>query len=186
MCRKAKPESTEVLHTFRDGSQLKVLIWHDMDDPISPEEWDGHGKIEIMNHYRHDLKNKKLTKILRSYHDGYVWLPDENLRKEYREKFRSIRSENPKMKRAQIESMADAWWDDYIKPILKSWQQYLDGEIYGFQLMHIGLERECEPLEVSSCWGFYGDDHKELMSDVRISAARYLEDQVKMEGMMAC
>lgn len=43
---------------------------------------------------------------------------------------------------------------DYLRAEVNTYDQYLRGEVYGF-IKYKGDE------EVDSCWGFYGDDHKD-------------------------
>jgi len=51
---------------------------------------------------------------------------------------------------------------DYLESEVKTYSQYLEGDIYGFKVIKrekcdLGEEHE---IELDSCWGFYGSDPK--------------------------
>jgi hypothetical protein len=44
---------------------------------------------------------------------------------------------------------------EYAENLIQTWNQYLSGEIYGYQIL------KTENKEIDSCWGFFGDDPNE-------------------------
>ena len=54
--------------------------------------------------------------------------------------------------------------DAIIEGEVKEYDQYLRGEIYGFELVEKSTCSECGGAHeevIDSCWGFFGDDIKE-------------------------
>ena len=52
----------------------------------------------------------------------------------------------------------------YLKNEIESYDMFLKGEIYGFELLELETCECCgntEEKDIDSCWGFYGDDLKE-------------------------
>jgi hypothetical protein len=47
---------------------------------------------------------------------------------------------------------------DLLKAVVKEYDQYLSGEVYGFRLTDLHEEENDVPEELESCWGFYGDE----------------------------
>ena len=61
---------------------------------------------------------------------------------------------------------------------VSTYDDYLTGNVYGFELMEYELDEDDEPIEESeecldSCWGFYGDDPK------KNGIAEHLSDEDK-------
>jgi len=75
---------------------------------------------------------------------GYVYISNEQLKKEYSKKHMS-----KKLKQRAI---------DLMQSEVNTYDQYLTGEIYGFMIEPTDKNKsiECE----DSCWGFYGYDHE--------------------------
>ena len=68
------------------------------------------------------------------------------------------------LKAVQIkEGFTDEQALEYLKEEVETYNQYLSGEIYGFELYTLEACETCghmEKTEGNSCWGFYGHDHK--------------------------
>jgi hypothetical protein len=69
-----------------------------------------------------------------------------------------------------LDEESDEQFNDRLKRYLvqevKTYDQYLTGDIYGFRLVEKSREEsedmvELSTVEIDSCWGFYGDDPKE-------------------------
>ena len=54
------------------------------------------------------------------------------------------------------------------KSLIETWNQYLSGDVYGYQICEI--DADGEENELDSCWGFYGQDEcmKEAESIVEV------------------
>lgn len=72
---------------------------------------------------------------------GFIWISAEKIRKEY-----SVKRISKKL----LEKV-----ETYLKSEVKTYDQYLIGDVYGFQL----YDKDENLLD--SCWGFYGDDPTE-------------------------
>lgn len=174
-----KPEEIRTLHTFRDGSTIRLEIsqdeWLDSPDLLM----DFVGSIEPRQRY--DEEKFMCDTSLRTYREIYTWSPCEGMRKEYRDRFRLIRQEKPNEGRREIERLALAWWQERIQDVLKIWQQYLDGEVFGFQVYHADVE-------IGACWGFYGRDHDEsgLIDAAMADFKGYMDEQAKLDAMIRC
>ena len=72
---------------------------------------------------------------------GYIYITKEKARKEY-----SVKRISKKLKN-RIKS--------YLEGEIKAFDQYLTGDIYGFELIDSITGEEYE-----SCWGFYGNDYE--------------------------
>lgn len=70
---------------------------------------------------------------------GFIFVSKENIRKEYGKKIVS-----KKLRETAI---------GYLENEVKTYDQYLTGDVYGFQLFR-------DDEEIDSCWGFYGSDPK--------------------------
>jgi hypothetical protein len=51
---------------------------------------------------------------------------------------------------------------EWLEATVKVWDQYLTGDVYGFELVESA--EECEE-EIDSCWGIYGREEIQLMTE---------------------
>jgi hypothetical protein len=89
---------------------------------------------------------------------GYIILEKEKARKEY-----GI------LTKKRIEKILS-----YLKSEVKIYDNYLTGEIYGYEI---------ETLE-KSCWGFYGSDHEKsgLLEMAKNAIDCHINEKLKIEG----
>ena len=155
-----------------------IFIEQDV-DPDSPRDWDNLGTMVCFNSRRnlgdkHDFKSPEEFKafwertkavVLPLYlydHSGYtmnttgfscpwdsgqvgwIYVTPEKIRKEYSWKHLSVK------RRKTIKG--------YLKEEVKTYDQYLTGDVYGIAKI---TDPEGKELEDGSVWGFYGSDHKE-------------------------
>jgi len=60
----------------------------------------------------------------------------------------------------------------FAQGLLDTWNQYLSGDIYGFETYRVSTCDKCGATErvlVDSCWGYYGSDHEKsgLLEEAR-------------------
>lgn len=144
----------------RDWDNLGTMVcWHrdydlgdenDFDNPTEFKEWLKDNPAIVLPLFLYDHSGISMS-TSREYpfncpwdsgQVGYIYLTLERARKEYSCKRIS------KQLRNRIVS--------YLKGEVKTYNQYLTGDIYGFKTVC----NECE-TEIDSCWGFYGSDTKD-------------------------
>jgi hypothetical protein len=69
---------------------------------------------------------------------GFIFISKEKIRKEYGWK---------NLTKARLEKI-----EEYLKGEVKTYDQYLTGDVYGYRITDTDTEEE-----VDSCWGFYGE-----------------------------
>jgi len=168
------------------------------DSASSPREWDNLGTMVCFNSRRplgdkHDFKspeefkkfwNRTKAVVLPLYiydhsgitmnttgfscpHDsgqvGWIYVTSEKIREEYSWKH---------LTKKRRETIAG-----YLKAEVKTFDQYLTGDVYGISKI---ADPEGNELEEGSVWGFYGHDHKE--SSLMESAEGTIEYDLKVKA----
>lgn len=91
---------------------------------------------------------------------GWIWCTKEAARLEW-----------PNTKDEQLVALAE----DRLRAEIKSWDLYLTGQVYGYEVY--GLDWEL----VDSCWGFLGDWETEALAQAKGSVDWYYEQEL-MKG----
>lgn len=165
--------------------RYKVKVLQDS-DPESPRSWDNLGKM-VCFHNRYDLGDKHeykskdysgweqmersitrkenvcvilplylydhsgITMSTGSFNDrwdsgqvGFIYVSKEDVRKEYNVKriTKELREKVTKILESEVET----------------YDKYLTGEVYGFEVWKLGKKSGKEKKMVDSCWGFYDEE----------------------------
>ena len=136
---------------------------HDFKEPADFWQWikDNGGKDEyfIMPIYMYDHSGIALSTSNDSYpfNDrwdsgqlGIAYVSKKAIREEW-----NVKQISPKLKATIFKNLEGE---------ISTYNQYLEGDIYGFQLVEIVRCEHCgheEENDLDSCWGFYGSDPKE-------------------------
>lgn len=72
------------------------------------------------------------------------------------------------------------WAARYTEASIKEYDQYLRGDVYGYEVTHPNLLDEDGEPEVDSCWGFYGSDYcEEEAKSVAEAVSKQAAERVK-------
>jgi len=161
---------------FKTGKVLKI---YQDDSAESPRDWDNLGEI-VCFHSRYNIGDSHNYKDGREFSydtkKGDVVLPiylyDHSgitIRTEpFNDAWDSgqvgyIRCSKKKMIEEYDKSYDPEKIKEYLKGEVKTLDQYLKGEVYGYTLLEPKTCEHCnhtEEEEIDSCWGFYGQDIK--------------------------
>ena len=163
-CSPESPREWDNLWTF--------VCWHqrytlgdttDFREPAHFWEWlkDNGGKDEffIMPIFMYDHSGIALSTSNESYPFNDIWDSGQLgiayvSKKAIREEWK-VKQISPKLKNTVLKN---------LNAEIESYNQYLAGDIYGFQLVEIVHCEHCDrdkEENLDSCWGFYGSDPKE-------------------------
>ncbi len=181
----------EPIETKTIGKYLIEII--NDEDPENPREWDNLGTM-ICFHRRYNLgdehnfdnpseardflKNKKARHIVLplylydhsgitmnttgfscpwdSGQVGWIYITREKIRQEYGCK---------RVSKKMVEKVSG-----YLRNEVKTYDQYLCGDVYGFRITDEETDEEIE-----SCWGFFGDDY--CMSEAESIVKHIIESE---------
>ena len=90
---------------------------------------------------------------------GIICIEKTKIRKEY-----GVKRISPKLKAKIL---------DMMKSDVKIYDQYLTGEVYGFEVFH----KDDMEYSINSCWGFYDEDH--CLSEGVDSAKWEIKNEIK-------
>jgi len=163
--------------TFKkDDEYLRIMV---DENPIDwREEGDGHIGIMVCWHSRYTLGDEQPKEDPEEYREGLpknrielpLYLYDHSGITMSTEAFSCpwdsgqvgfIYTTPEKMKELGVDAEKA---EEYLKNEVKSYDQFLTGEVYGYQRYKIDTCENCDKEEeetIESCWGFYGSDHKE-------------------------
>jgi hypothetical protein len=183
----------EVVHRVENEEVVLKIVRDEY--PVNPREWDNLGTM-VCFHRRYDLGDphdfetpgeflERVTErdaiILPLYlydHSGitmstvpfhcpwdsgqvgWIYVLKEDVRKEW-----GVKRITPKL-RKKVE--------DILRSEVETYDQYLQGDVYGFTLHNKCKSCGNEFELIDSCWGFYGDDIQERIAEVIPSEYREL------------
>lgn len=79
-----------------------------------------------------------------------------------------------KLKAEGLETKSDAEIEEMLKSEIKAYDQFITGEVYGFQI------EDKNGNEIDSCWGFFGDFEKNgMLTECRETIDRTVNDNNK-------
>lgn len=171
-----------------DGFTVEL---HTDDDSESPLEWDnawtfigGRGCPYLLNDgYAYDFSDPDYLAMSRNPGDVVAILS-----------VRDYGSQGGSISRAECledanaiavisrETIAEEWGGDmakayqYLEGIIETYQQYLDGEVYGYV---VGGDVPADMMD--SCWGFYGESDAWSEGE---SAARWIRAEIDNRNLM--
>lgn len=176
--------SEDIKTIVKDNVRLRIM---NDTDPQSPRDWDNLGKM-VCWHNRYNLGDEQPTEdpedFLKELGDkivilplflydhsgitmktsafncrwdsgqvGYIYATNEDIIKEYGDVTEKTIEKVKKILDAEV----------------KTYDQYLTGDVYGFILEEKNQCESCKNIEwknIDSCWGFFGMDHlKESLKD---------------------
>ncbi|MBV6342342.1 hypothetical protein [Candidatus Magnetobacterium casense] len=124
---------------------------HDFKTPEEFKEWAGKGLAVILPIYLYDhsgltVSTQPFSCPWDSGQVGWIYATKEDVRQNYGVK------------------KISAKWLEHVKAVLeaevKTYDQYLNGEVYGYKVSKIRKCEACgheEEIDEDSCWGFYGE-----------------------------
>lgn len=184
----------EHTHEEKIGNYL-IRIFHDV-SPESPREWDNLGTM-VCFHRRYDLGDKH--DYCSGNYDGWEEMKEDIIKQEnvhtilplYLYDHSGITmSTSPfscrwdsrqvgwifvSKDKVKKEGIDESKIEEYLKGEVKTYDQYLRGDVYGYKVYKVttcdhGHEHE---EELDSCWGFYGED--ECIEEAKGIVEYYME-----------
>ncbi len=170
------------------------------ESPESPRTWDNLGTIvskkgygdehefnwndyNSYDEYQKDIERKKNVGVILSVYKyehggvvlntkgfscpwdscqiGFIYITKEKIREEYSVK---------RITKDIIERVTK-----YLESEIKTYSQYLNGEVYGYRVFKV---ENGEEEELDSCWGFYGED--ECMEEAEGMVRYYIENEKEL------
>ena len=127
-------------HEFNDHEDIKKYVTANKIKTILP--------LYLYDHSGITINTKPFSCPWDSGQIGYIWIEDDKIREEY-----SVKRISLKLRKRVL---------TYLKNEVETYDQYLTGNVYGFNLYEVetcNLDYDHEDFK-DSCWGFYGTDWK--------------------------
>lgn len=172
------------LHESKDYRGMTIKVYADT-NPECPRDWDNLGTI-YSNHRNYDFDGHSIDKLLDEYgrfdakyiNENYIWLQVSAYEHsgitiwvgDYHNHFDAqwdcgtfgiIAVSKAKVRKEfgwkLITKERRAKIVEYLTNEVKTLDQYLTGEVYGF--VTVETDEDGDELEVDSCWGYYDLEH---------------------------